>query len=111
MSKRNGTGIALLGDPTRLRIAQLVAEHPRRASTIADEVGLSRPAVSRQLRLLREAGIISVLPAPHDNRVRLFGLSRDNATRVRAFLEATGLGLVPTPPRPYRRWEIDPWDG
>jgi DNA-binding transcriptional ArsR family regulator len=110
MSKRNGTGIALLADPTRLRIVQLLAQHPMRPSIIAREVGLSRPAMSRHLRLLQEAGLVCHLIGPHDGRVRLFSLNADNAKRVRAFLEATELGLRPAPSSAPRRWDIDPWD-
>jgi DNA-binding transcriptional ArsR family regulator len=111
--RRNGIGIALLADPTRLRIVQLLADHPRRPSTIAREVGLSRPAVSRQLRILHEAALIVDLPAPHDGRVRLLGLHPDNESRVRRFVSATELGLLPPRPGPRRRWaaDLDPWDG
>jgi DNA-binding transcriptional ArsR family regulator len=57
MPKRMAQGIELLADPTRRRIMGLIALHPRRPSGIAAEIGLSRPATSRQLRLLREAGL------------------------------------------------------
>ena len=49
MPKRNGSGIALLADPTRRQIVGLLAVRSLRPSTIATEVGLSRPATSRQL--------------------------------------------------------------
>ena len=110
MPKRTASGIALLADPTRLRIVELLADHPRRPSTIARELGLSRPAVSRQIRILYEAALICDLPAPHDGRVRLLGLHPDNARRVRAFVESTGLGLLPDHRPRRRRWIIDPWD-
>jgi DNA-binding transcriptional ArsR family regulator len=109
MPKRIGSGIALLADPTRLRIVELLADHPRRPSTLARELGLSRPAMSRQIRLLHEAALICDLPAPHDGRVRLLGLHPDNAKRVRAFVESTQLGLLPDRRPPRRRWYID-WD-
>jgi len=113
MPKRIGTGIALLADPTRLRIVRLLANHPTRPSVIAREIGLSRPAVSRQLRLLGDAALICDLPAPHDGRVRLLGIHPDNERRVRAFLAATDLGLLPDRPGRRKRWaeNIDPWDG
>lgn len=104
MPKRNGHGIALLADPTRLRIIQLIAIHPRRPSDLATELGLSRPAVSRQLRLLREAALIRDLPIYRDGRMRLFGLHPDNVSRVVAFLAGTEIGLVPDLRPRSRRW-------
>jgi DNA-binding transcriptional ArsR family regulator len=110
--KRNGSAIALLADPTRLRIMELLADHPMRPSSIARELGLSRPAVSRQVRLLHDAALICDLPAPHDGRVRLLGIHPVNERRVLAFLESTGLGLLRDnrPRRRNRARELDPWD-
>jgi DNA-binding transcriptional ArsR family regulator len=93
MPKYNGAGIALLADPTRRRIIQLIAVHPRRPSALADEVGKSRPAMSRQLRILREAGLIRELPVPHDRRGALFGLDPDNLGRIVAWLAGTEIGV------------------
>lgn len=93
MPRRNGIGIALLADPTRRRMIQLIAVHPRRPSALAREVGRSRPAMSRQLRILREAGLIRELPVPHDRRGALFGLDPDNLGRIVAWLAGTEIGL------------------
>ena len=73
MPKRNGSGIALLADPTRRQIVGLLAVRSLRPSTIATEVGLSRPATSRQLRLLRNAGLISGRQSRFDRMVRAAG--------------------------------------
>jgi DNA-binding transcriptional ArsR family regulator len=59
MPARNGTGIDLLADPTRRRIVALLAQGHLRPSKVAAAIGLSRPATSRQLRLLHRAGLIS----------------------------------------------------
>jgi len=93
MPRRNGTGIELLADPTRRRIVQLIAIRPRRPSALAVLVGRSRPAISRQLRLLREAGIIRELPVPHDRRGALFGLNPMQIGRIVAWLAGTEIGL------------------
>ena len=58
MPRRNGQGIALLADETRRRIVALLAERPMRPSAVARELGLSRPAISRQLALLQEARLV-----------------------------------------------------
>jgi DNA-binding transcriptional ArsR family regulator len=47
-----------LADPTRRRIVELLADGDREAGAIAAEFPVSRPAVSRHLRVLREAGLV-----------------------------------------------------
>lgn len=50
---------AALGDPNRLRIVKLLSGRPRSVGELADEMPISRPAVSRHLRLLKEAGLVT----------------------------------------------------
>lgn len=56
----------VLGDPVRRRILELLAEGERSAgeitSVVHDEFGISQPAVSQHLRVLRESGFTSVRP-------------------------------------------------
>ena len=47
-----------LADPTRRRIVELLAERDRDAGEIASHFHVSRPAVSRHLRVLREHGLV-----------------------------------------------------
>ena len=47
-----------LAEPTRRRIVELLAESDRDAGAIASEFRVTRPAVSRHLRVLREAGLV-----------------------------------------------------
>jgi DNA-binding transcriptional ArsR family regulator len=47
-----------LGDPTRRRIVELLAGGERTAGEIAEEFPVSRPAISRHLRVLRETGLV-----------------------------------------------------
>ena len=47
-----------LGDANRRKILELVGREPRSVGAIADELPISRPAVSRHLRLLKEAGLV-----------------------------------------------------
>jgi DNA-binding transcriptional ArsR family regulator len=57
----------VLGDPVRRRILQLLLDGERSAgeitSVVQDEFGISQPAVSQHLRVLRECGFTSVRPA------------------------------------------------
>jgi DNA-binding transcriptional ArsR family regulator len=50
--------LAALADPTRRRIIDLLAERERDAGEIASHFRVSRPAVSRHLRVLREHGLV-----------------------------------------------------
>jgi DNA-binding transcriptional ArsR family regulator len=52
--------IAALADPTRRRILELLADGERSAGELAAEFAVSRPAVSRHLRVLRETGLVNV---------------------------------------------------
>jgi DNA-binding transcriptional ArsR family regulator len=47
-----------LADPTRRRIVELLADGELEAGSIAANFPVSRPAVSRHLRVLREAGLV-----------------------------------------------------
>lgn len=49
-----------LRDPIRARILELLAERDLAAGVIAHRFSVTRPAVSRHLRILREAGLVSV---------------------------------------------------
>ncbi len=47
-----------LADPTRRRILELLASGEHTAGEIADQFPVSRPAISRHLRVLRETGLV-----------------------------------------------------
>ena len=65
-------GIELLADPTRRRIVALIGAKVTRPSDIALAIGLGRPAVSRQLRLLTEAGLLRWTWSRLDLRTRIY---------------------------------------
>jgi DNA-binding transcriptional ArsR family regulator len=50
--------LSALADPTRRRIVELLVERDRDAGEIASHFDVSRPAVSRHLRVLREHGLV-----------------------------------------------------
>ncbi|MES2695865.1 MAG: metalloregulator ArsR/SmtB family transcription factor [Verrucomicrobiota bacterium] len=52
--------LAALADPTRRRIVELLAVRDRSAGDIVGEFELSAPAISQHLKVLREAGLVSV---------------------------------------------------
>ena len=97
MPKRNGPGIELLADPTRRRIIAALAISPRRPASLATELGLSRPATSRQLRLLSDAGLIEVHDSRVDGRGRLYTISSVHHGRITAWLAGIDLRRPLTP--------------
>lgn len=48
-----------LGDPTRRRVLELLRDGPIAVGEIADQLPVSRPAVSKHLRVLGEAGLVT----------------------------------------------------
>lgn len=79
-----GDPFAALGDPTRRAILRLLAENDRSVQEIAAELPISRPAVSRHLRLLREAGLVAERP---EGTRRIYRLQADGARAVQDYLE------------------------
>lgn len=80
---------AALGDPVRRTILLLLAEGERPASGIVEALRavrpISQPAVSQHLKVLREAGLVTVRA---EGTRRLYGLDPAGLGTVRAWLEA-----------------------
>jgi DNA-binding transcriptional ArsR family regulator len=73
-----------LGDPNRRAIVELLAAHERSVQELADLLPISRPAVSRHLRLLKDAGL--VVERPRGTR-RIYQLHDQGIEAVRAYVE------------------------
>jgi len=104
MPRKNGLGIELFADPTRRRLIAAIAIRPRRPSSLAEEIGLSRPATARQLHLLEDAGLIRATRAMTDRRGIVFTVDPRNHGRITAWLAGTDLGrrlkpIFPDDPR------------
>jgi len=77
-----------LGDPVRLQILHLLPTEPScdnacNVSKIAERIGLSQPAASHHLRILRQAGIIA-----NEKKCRdmIYWIDREAAAGVNAQL-------------------------
>lgn len=55
---REPAGWEALGDPTRRAIVASLAERPQAVGELADELPISRPAVSQHLKVLKDAGLV-----------------------------------------------------
>ena len=73
-----------LGDPHRRAIVELLAERDCSVGELAAALPISRPAVSRHLRLLREAGLVT---RRAEGTRRLYRLHDEGIAAVRAYLE------------------------
>jgi DNA-binding transcriptional ArsR family regulator len=79
-----GDPFEALGDPNRRAIVELLGAGERSVQEIADALPISRPAVSRHLRLLKTAGLI--VEEPRGTR-RIYRLHDLGVAAVRAYLE------------------------
>jgi DNA-binding transcriptional ArsR family regulator len=73
-----------LGDPNRRAIVELLGDGDRSVRELADALPISRPAVSRHLRLLKEAGLVS--DRAQGTR-RVYRLEDEGVSEARAYLE------------------------
>lgn len=53
---------AVLAEPTRRDILDLLRARERPVGELVERLGLSQPAVSKHLRVLRDAGLVDVRP-------------------------------------------------
>jgi DNA-binding transcriptional ArsR family regulator len=81
-----------LAEPHRRHIIELVGQGERTAGDIVDALAISQPGVSKHLRILREAGLVSVRK---DAQRRLYRLEPQKLAEIDAWLA------------PYRRF----WSG
>lgn len=77
----------VLGDPVRRRILELLVDGEQPAGVIAErigeEFGISQPAVSQHLRVLREQGFTTVRP---EGTRRLYAVDPEGVRQANAWL-------------------------
>lgn len=75
---------AALADATRCRIVALLAERSRPVHELATAFEISRPAVSRHLRLLKDAGLVV---EEKQGRENVYSLRRQSLRALSSWLE------------------------
>lgn len=80
---------AVLADDTRRQILDLLTEHDHSVNELVDAFDVSQPAISRHLRVLREAGLVRV---KRDGQRRIYQLDGHRLAELDAWLA------------PYRRF-------
>ena len=89
------TPFEALAEPNRRRILDVLREGERPAGDLVEALALSQPGVSKHLKLLREAGLVSVRA---DGQRRLYRLEPQGLSELAAWLA------------PYRRFWADRLD-
>lgn len=79
--------LAALADPHRRGVVDLLRHQPRRAGDLADELGMSRPAMSRHLKVLRRTGLIEPASDEADARARIYRLKPEPFSALRDWLD------------------------
>jgi DNA-binding transcriptional ArsR family regulator len=104
-ARPRGDPFGALGDSNRRAIVEMLGTGGRTVQEIADALPISRPAVSRHLRLLKDAGL--VIDKPRGTR-RIYQLHSKGVEAVEAYLldvwgdAATRFRLLAENTRPSR---------
>jgi DNA-binding transcriptional ArsR family regulator len=83
-TKRSGDPFEALGDEHRREILRLLSAGDKPVQQIAAALPISRPAVSRHLRLLKEAGLVAERA---QGTRRIYHLREEGLNAVQAYLE------------------------
>jgi DNA-binding transcriptional ArsR family regulator len=73
----------VLAEPARRHILDLLRERERPVGELVDRLSLSQPGVSKHLRVLRDAGLVSVRP---EGQRRWYGLRPEALAEVDRWL-------------------------
>ena len=74
-----------LGDTSRRTMLEILRDHPATVTELADALPIARPGVSRHLRVLREAGLVTV---EQDAQRRIYSLRPEALVEVDEWLES-----------------------
>jgi DNA-binding transcriptional ArsR family regulator len=89
------TTFEVLAEPTRRRILDLLLDRERPVGDLVKKLKLSQPGVSKHLRVLRDAGLVSVRT---EAQRRIYGVRAEPLSEIDEWLE------------PYRRLWADRLD-
>lgn len=80
-----------ISDPIRRRVLELVRDRELAAGELAAEFDVSRPAVSRHLRVLRESGLVH---ERREGRLRLYRADPAPLAELREWLDSYWSGRL-----------------
>jgi DNA-binding transcriptional ArsR family regulator len=76
---------AALADPRRRAVLALLRERPRSVGDLVAALGLTQPATSKHLRVLRDAGLVHAVPVAQQ---RIYAVDPAPLVELDAWLEA-----------------------
>jgi DNA-binding transcriptional ArsR family regulator len=76
--------LAALADPTRRQIFERLRSGPATVQKLADDLPVSRPAVSQHLKTLRDAGLVHVEP---QGSARLYSIHTPGLRALRDWID------------------------
>ena len=91
MTAYQSDGWALLGDASRRAIIERLSRSACSVAELAEEMPISRPAVSQHLKVLREAGIVQDQP---QGRRRVYSIDAARLGRYRRQLDQFWFGAL-----------------
>ena len=80
----SAAAIEVLAEPSRRRILDLLRDGERAVGDLVERLHLTQPAISKHLRVLRDAGLVDVRP---DAQRRLYRIRPEPLAELDAWLE------------------------
>jgi len=76
--------LVALADPTRRAVYEALVRAPQPVGVLARGAGVSRPAVSQHLKVLRAAGLVGLTPKGTSN---IYYAEKDGLAALRGYLD------------------------
>ena len=77
---------SIIADPTRRRIVRILAEQTHTVGAVVEKLGMSQPTISKHLKVLRDADVVSVTV---EGQRRLYSLNPDVFATVTEWINET----------------------
>ncbi|NVM99770.1 helix-turn-helix transcriptional regulator [Arthrobacter sp. SDTb3-6] len=85
---------AVIAEVTRRDILEALATGHKAVGQLVEELGVSQPTVSKHLRVLREAGVVTMRA---QGQKRFYSINTEPLTLVSEWLDGLGAGVAATP--------------
>ena len=74
----------IIAEPNRRQLLDALLDGGKSVNTLVECIGMSQPVVSKHLKILREAGLVTVIP---QGQRRLYRLNPDPLSEIESWLE------------------------
>ena len=85
---------AVIAESTRRDILEALVQESKAVGQLVDELGVSQPTVSKHLRVLREAGVVTMQA---QGQKRFYSINTKPLALVSAWLDGLGAGIAAAP--------------